>query len=91
MLVWLHKASLPGHPKLCWRCWRLISNLWAHRTTIGVCQLLKIGMLKLQLNPDIIRNNSKTNQYNSDIIEKIIICCDIIVKIIDKIIGIIVI
>ena len=57
MSALLHKASLPGHP-------RLISHLWVHRTTIGVCQLLKNGMQ----NPDIIRNNSKNNWYNSDII-----------------------
>ncbi len=54
--------SSPSHPdseavlRLAGRrCWRLISHLWARRTTIGVCQLLKIGMW----NPDIIRINSK--------------------------------
>jgi hypothetical protein len=50
-------ASLPGHPKLCWRCLRLISHRLAQSTRIGVCQLLKIGTQ----NPDIIRNNNKNN------------------------------
>ncbi len=64
MFTWLQNTSVPGQPKasrLCWCCWRLISHRWAHRTRIGGCRLLEIGMQ----NPDIIRiwfrnlNNSK--------------------------------
>ncbi len=77
-------------PKLCWHSWTLIGHRSAHWMRIGVLQLLKKGML----NPDIIRNNSKNNRYNSEIIVKqynqVIVCCDIIGKIIRKIIRIIV-
>ena len=53
--TWLRKESLPGHPKALLPLLDTYSHRSAHRTRIGVCQLLKIGMTK----PDIIRINSK--------------------------------
>ncbi len=81
MCAWLHKAGFPGHPKalLAQSPWlrvldtypsqSLATHCSAHRTRVGVRQLLTIGMR----NPDkadIIRNNSKNNRYNSNMIVK---------------------
>ncbi len=60
----LHKAACLVIPKLYRHSWTLISHRSEHRTQIGVRKLLKIGMQ----NPEIIRNNSKNDKYNSDII-----------------------
>jgi hypothetical protein len=69
MWAWLHNASLPGHPKA------LLALLDTYQSLFCVSDenwlhwrhpLLKKGMR----NPDIIRNNSKNNRYNSEIIVK---------------------
>ncbi len=66
MWAWLHNASLPGHPKA------LLALLDTYQSSFCLSDenwrhlLLKIGMW----NPDIIRNNSENNRYNSEIIVK---------------------
>jgi hypothetical protein len=65
-------SAVDLHLKPVWRSWTLISQRSAHRTRIGVCQLLQmIGMQTVtvpQQKPKIIKNNRKNNQNNGAII-----------------------